>query len=104
MGLTAIEQLRRDPQFAKLPIIALTALAMSGDRERCLMAGANEYLTKPITLSLLLTTIQCARFCFFAGWRNCCLIICLIIRNHSSFTFNRGKYKNLCKFLNLLLY
>jgi predicted ATPase/signal transduction histidine kinase len=57
-GLTAIKQLRRDPQFAKLPIIALTALAMSGDRERCLMAGANEYLTKPVTLGSLVITIQ----------------------------------------------
>ena len=57
-GLSAIEQLRRDPQFAKLPIIALTALAMNGDRERCLAAGANEYLTKPVPLRLLAATIQ----------------------------------------------
>ena len=57
-GLSAIQQLRRDPQFAKLPIIALTALAMNGDRERCLAAGANEYLTKPVPLRLLAATIQ----------------------------------------------
>mgnify|MGYP000072950354 CR=1 FL=1 len=57
-GLAAIQELRSDPQFTKLPIIALTALAMKGDRERCLTAGANEYLTKPVTLGLLAATIQ----------------------------------------------
>jgi signal transduction histidine kinase/CheY-like chemotaxis protein len=57
-GLESISQLRRDPQFANLPIIALTALKMTGDRELCLAAGANEYLTKPITLGLLADTIQ----------------------------------------------
>ncbi len=57
-GLEAIERLRNDPQFAKLPIIALTALAMTGDRERCLATGANEYLAKPVTLGLLAGTIE----------------------------------------------
>jgi predicted ATPase/signal transduction histidine kinase len=57
-GLETIEQLRSDPDFARLPIIALTALAMDGDRERCLMAGANEYFAKPVTLGLLVATIQ----------------------------------------------
>ena len=57
-GLEAIQQLRQRPAFAKLPIIALTALAMPGDRERCLEAGANDYLSKPVSLKLLVETIQ----------------------------------------------
>ena len=52
-GLTAIRLLRQDPTFATTPIIALTALAMPGDRERCLAAGATEYLTKPVRLAQL---------------------------------------------------
>ncbi|MEH1815101.1 MAG: PAS domain S-box protein [Nostoc sp.] len=57
-GLEAIRRIRNDRQFVHIPIIALTALAMPGDRETCLAAGANEYLTKPIKLKQLVTTIQ----------------------------------------------
>ncbi|NUM46414.1 MAG: PAS domain S-box protein, partial [Anaerolineales bacterium] len=57
-GLEAIRQLRATPAFAHTPIIALTALAMPGDRERCLSAGANEYLVKPVSLKDLVETIQ----------------------------------------------
>ena len=57
-GIEAIQQIRRDPDLADLPIIAVTALAMTGDRERCLSAGANDYLSKPIKLKQLVTTIQ----------------------------------------------
>ena len=57
-GLEAIRRLRARPDFATIPIIALTALAMPGDRERCLAAGANEYLTKPVSLKGLATLIQ----------------------------------------------
>ncbi|MBN1995878.1 MAG: response regulator [Anaerolineae bacterium] len=57
-GLEATRRLRADPALTEVPIIALTALAMPGDRERCLAAGANEYLTKPVSLQGLATTIQ----------------------------------------------
>lgn len=58
-GLETIRHLRAhaDPALATLPIIALTALTMPGDRERCLAAGANAYLSKPIELQELLATI-----------------------------------------------
>ncbi|MEP1075095.1 PAS domain S-box protein [Leptolyngbya sp. FACHB-16] len=52
-GLEAIQQIRQDPNLVNVPIIALTALAMNGDRERCLAVGANDYITKPIKLKQL---------------------------------------------------
>jgi PAS domain S-box-containing protein len=50
-GLEAIRRIRLLPTIREIPIIALTALAMPGDRERCLNEGATEYITKPIVLS-----------------------------------------------------
>jgi CheY-like chemotaxis protein len=57
-GLEAIRRLRRDPSFAKTIIIALTALAMPGDREHCLREGANEYLSKPVSLKALVQLLE----------------------------------------------
>lgn len=57
-GLDTISRLRADPRFASTPIIALTALAMPGDRERCLEAGANEYITKPASLKGLIKSVN----------------------------------------------
>jgi PAS domain S-box-containing protein len=57
-GLEATRRIRSLPQIASIPIIALTALAMSGDRERCFNAGVNEYLSKPLRLDQLQQVIQ----------------------------------------------
>ena len=57
-GLEATRRLRADPDFRTLPIIALTALAMPGDRERCLAAGATDYVTKPVSLKKLAALID----------------------------------------------
>ena len=57
-GLSAIRQLRQDPAFQSTPIIALTALVMAGDQEKCLQAGANDYLSKPVRLRELVECIQ----------------------------------------------
>jgi CheY-like chemotaxis protein len=50
-GLEAIRRIRLLPTIKEVPIIALTALAMPGDRERCLKEGATEYVTKPVALN-----------------------------------------------------
>jgi CheY-like chemotaxis protein len=57
-GLEAIKQIRLDPNLVDIPIIALTALAMESDRESCIAAGADEYITKPIKLKALSQMIQ----------------------------------------------
>ncbi|BAY98079.1 multi-sensor hybrid histidine kinase [Tolypothrix tenuis PCC 7101] len=57
-GLEAIKLIRLDPNLVNTPIVALTALAMNGDRDRCIAAGANDYLSKPVKLKQLATTIQ----------------------------------------------
>jgi CheY-like chemotaxis protein len=57
-GLEAIKQIRLNANLAQIPIIALTALAMPGDRDRCLEAGANEYVSKPVRLKQLTSLMQ----------------------------------------------
>ncbi|MCP4076110.1 MAG: response regulator [Gammaproteobacteria bacterium] len=51
-------ELKKELSFKKIPIIALTALAMPGDRNRCLEAGANEYMSKPVRLKALVELIE----------------------------------------------
>ena len=57
-GFGVLAELRRDPNFAKTPIMALTASAMQGDRERALAAGFSSYVSKPIPLTALRTEVQ----------------------------------------------
>ena len=57
-GLQAIRRIRTDKEVNKIPIIALTALAMSDDLERCIAAGANSYISKPVKLHYLLDMIE----------------------------------------------
>lgn len=57
-GLEAIQQIRADQRFAHIPIVALTALAMPSDREKCIAAGATNYFPKPVKLKNLVEMIQ----------------------------------------------
>jgi CheY-like chemotaxis protein len=57
-GYQTIGQIRTQPGFRRLPIIALTAKAMKGDREKCLEAGASDYLAKPVNTEQLLTALR----------------------------------------------
>ena len=57
-GLEATRRIRLDPRWAKTPIIMLTAKAMPDDQERCLSAGANDYMAKPLDVDKLLSLVR----------------------------------------------
>ena len=57
-GFTAMREIRKRPEFRKLPIIALTAKAMKDDQEKCLAAGANDYIAKPLDVDKLLSLVR----------------------------------------------
>jgi HAMP domain-containing protein/CheY-like chemotaxis protein/signal transduction histidine kinase len=57
-GYQTIREIRNDPRFRTLPILALTAKAMKGDREKCLDAGASDYIAKPVNTEQLLSLMR----------------------------------------------
>ncbi|MGI2034211.1 response regulator [Rhizobium panacihumi] len=57
-GLTATRAIRRNPEWKKLPIITLTAKAMPDDQQRCIEAGANDYMAKPLDVEKLLSLVR----------------------------------------------
>ncbi|MGA7885876.1 MAG: response regulator, partial [Acidobacteriaceae bacterium] len=57
-GYQTIQTIRQNPEFRRLPIVALTAKAMKGDREKCLEAGASDYLAKPVNTEQLLSALR----------------------------------------------
>jgi CheY-like chemotaxis protein len=57
-GIDTMRAIRKFPQFNSLPIIAVTAKAMKGDREKCIEAGAWDYLSKPVDTDQLLSVLR----------------------------------------------
>ncbi|MNV04683.1 Sensory/regulatory protein RpfC [compost metagenome] len=57
-GYETIRNIRQTPQFATLPIIAVTAKSMIGDREKCIQAGASDYISKPVDIDQLLSLLR----------------------------------------------
>ena len=56
-GYATMREIRKDPELRALPILALTAKAMKGDREKCLEAGASDYVAKPVNTDQLLSHV-----------------------------------------------
>jgi CheY-like chemotaxis protein len=57
-GLTAMREIRKRPEMKHIPIVALTAKAMRDDQEKCLRAGANDYIAKPLDVEKLLSLVR----------------------------------------------
>ena len=57
-GLEAMREIRKRSKWLKLPIIAMTAKAMQDDQERCLHAGASDYISKPVDVEMLLSLLR----------------------------------------------
>jgi len=57
-GYETMSAIRKVDKFSSLPIIALTAKAMKGDREKCIEAGASDYITKPVDTEQLLSLLR----------------------------------------------
>jgi CheY-like chemotaxis protein len=57
-GYETMGVIRQNPEFKRLPILALTAKAMKGDREKCLQAGASDYIAKPVNTDQLLSLMR----------------------------------------------
>jgi CheY-like chemotaxis protein len=57
-GYETMEQIRKRPELANIPLIAVTAKAMKGDRQKCLDAGASDYIAKPVDIELLLALVR----------------------------------------------
>jgi CheY-like chemotaxis protein len=57
-GYTAMREIRKQPAWRRLPIIALTAKAMKDDQDKCLAAGANDYIAKPLDVEKLLSLVR----------------------------------------------
>lgn len=57
-GYEAVEKMKKEEQFKDIPVVAITAQAMTGDREKCLEAGADAYLSKPVNVDELLEILN----------------------------------------------
>jgi len=57
-GYETMTQIRKNPKYKNLPVIAVTAKAMVGDREKCIKAGASDYISKPVDIDQLLSLLR----------------------------------------------